>query len=124
MFEAAYDIDERLLATPCLKLVLQPLVENALYHGIRPSGRSGVISVKLRAEHGYARVEVIDDGVGMSALKRTLVVGNEIPGEYIGLCGTIDRLRLFCGVETPIEIFSEVGKGTTLVVRLPIGWPL
>lgn len=121
MFEAEYDIDESILDTPTLKLVLQPLVENAIYHGIRPLGRPGVIGIRLWGDGNFAYASVEDDGVGMTEekLEETIMVGNAIPGEYIGLCGTIDRLKLFCGDDDPVEIRSESGRGTCVTVRLP-----
>jgi two-component system sensor histidine kinase YesM len=122
LFEAEYDIDESLLHAPMLKLVVQPLVENAIYHGIRPSGHAGVISLRVWREPSFLCVSVSDNGVGMSAEKLASVMHachDVRMGEYIGLCGPVDRLRLFCNMETPLHIRSDEGLGTCVTVFVP-----
>jgi two-component system sensor histidine kinase YesM len=122
LFEVEYEIDESLLKMPMLKLVIQPLVENAIYHGIRPSGRNGIISLRVWRETSLLCISVSDNGVGMSAEKLADVMNacrDVRMGEYIGLCGTIDRLRLFCGIENPLRISSDPGFGTRVTVFIP-----
>ncbi len=126
LFEVEYDIDESLLSKSVLKLILQPIVENALYHGIRESGHSGVIKIKLWKEEEKINISVSDNGKGISEERiKSLLEGrslnndkSSIKGEGIGLCGTIDRLRLFYHIENPIKIESVVGKGTKIIINL------
>ena len=67
LFEARFDLDPRTERLPMLKLVLQPLAENALYHGIRSQGRHGVITITTRLEAPHLVMEVADDGAGMES---------------------------------------------------------
>ena len=124
LFETKFDIDTTILDVPMLKLVVQPLVENSIYHGIRPAQRSGTISLRAWRENGDLMISVADDGIGMTGEKLASILGEEKSardGEHIGLCGTIDRLRLFTGTDTPLEIESEEGSSTLVTVRVPLG---
>lgn len=80
VFAVSYDLDPSVDEVPLLKLVLQPLVENALYHGIRASGRKGTILLTTRREASYARIEIADDGNGMDreAIERALRVDSPV----------------------------------------------
>lgn len=126
--EAAADLEN----IPVLKLMLQPLVENALYHGLKPLARKGKIRVVAEMdiaafdtaqlcplEHPQIlRISVIDDGVGMSPHQlRTL--SNFVPGSHFGFAGTRERLRLYYGQEV-VTISSEPGQGTTIQLTLPL----
>jgi two-component system sensor histidine kinase YesM len=124
LFETEYDIDGSLLDAPMLKLVVQPLVENSIYHGIKPAQRKGLISLRAWSENGDMLISVADDGIGMTDEKLASILCREKTaqdGEQIGLCGTIDRLRLFTGTQTPLDIESRTGSGTRVTVRIPLG---
>ena len=66
MFEAEYEIDEKLLDITVPKLILQPLVENSLYHGIRLKGEKGIIKISVYKKEERVHIVVFDTGVGMS----------------------------------------------------------
>ena len=123
LFEVRYDIDAGIghLAIP--KLILQPLAENALYHGIRPKGSPGWIRIGAKDCRDHLELTVADDGVGMGGDMKP----EESPwgktvssGAGFGLCGTIERLRIFYGVEDIVKITSEPGKGTLILIRIPV----
>lgn len=126
LFEVEYDIDETLLSKSVLKLILQPIVENALYHGIRESGHAGIIKIELWKEAEYFYLSVADNGVGISEDKRKQLMEGRfsqkdkkcVKGEGIGLCGTIDRLKLFYHIDNPLQIESSLGKGTKVIIKL------
>lgn len=148
VFAVSYDLDPAVNEVPLLKLVLQPLVENALYHGIRASGRKGTISLVTRRAGDVAVIELADDGNGMSpeAIGKALRVDwpvrpegtggdggqaattpspeKPVPdtsvGSGVGLRGTVERLRIFYGREDVIGIRSEPGKGTRVTIRIPL----
>jgi two-component system sensor histidine kinase YesM len=122
LFEAVYDIDERLLSLLMPKLVLQPLVENAIYHGIRPSGHTGIISIAIWDGEGEVFISVTDNGAGIPPDRLESILGpagGVLEGEHIGLCGTIARLKLFCKTDKPLEVRSDPGFGTCVTVRIP-----
>jgi two-component system sensor histidine kinase YesM len=121
MFRAEYEIDEAAKRYRILKLVLQPFVENALYHGIRPTGRSGTIRVRAKESSGSVQLEVEDDGAGMTEEQvERLMSGKELGREPgFGVWGTIERLKLFYGVENIVRIESGEGRGTKISIRVP-----
>lgn len=118
LFEVEYDIDKRILNQPFLKLVLQPLVENALYHGLKPLGKKGNILIKaeLNQEDKKILVSVIDSGVGIKPSE----LGKVINGtkKSFGLSGTIERLKIYSGNEDVVYVSSEVGIGTTIQITM------
>lgn len=110
------------------KLLLQPLVENALYHGVLPKGK-GNIAVAIAAEGEYLVITVSDDGVGMTeeqraALWKKLYEDPEDDGEYrhgVALRNIVRRLNLIYGARHHFEIDSVPGEGTTVRFCLACG---
>ncbi|QBE96009.1 Sensor histidine kinase YpdA [Blautia producta] len=105
-----------------LKMVLQPLVENSVNHGIRPKETPGVVYVEGIEEDGYLKFTVEDDGVGMDEdkireLNRENISTNE---KSFGLRGTIERMRIFYESDIDYTIKSTKGRGTTIVLRIPV----
>ena len=121
-------------------MILQPLVENAITHGIREMTGDGVITLGVdREEEGFIRVSVTDNGVGMSAEQiakvfakaegRTVPDGDDLSSETgstgIGLENVIRRLRLFYGRDDILSIHSEGHMmGTEVTLLLPAGGEL
>ncbi|MCX7709501.1 MAG: sensor histidine kinase [Clostridia bacterium] len=122
MFEVSYDIDEEAKSYKILKLVLQPFVENALYHGIRPKNASGNISVSAKCREDCILLQITDDGVGMDEgdVKKLTSGKAERENPGFGVWGTIERLRIFYGVEDVVSIESQKGVGTTVSIRIPL----
>lgn len=111
--EVAFDTDPAVDNLLIPKLILQPLVENALYHGLRPNGNRGLITVKTHADKHDAILSVIDNGVGISdeAIAQALSTEkNEDSG--FGLKGTIERLRLFYEDAVSVQIGRAPEGGT------------
>ena len=103
------------------KLTLQPLVENALYHGVKLKRGLGHIYVVGRAEGEDILLQVTDDGVGMEPerleeLTRALEQGDRVG---FGLSTVHERVRLFFGAPYGLSISSQPGVGTTVSVRIP-----
>lgn len=113
-----------------LKFILQPLVENSLYHGLRDSGRKGHIRVHARVQNRDIIFSVTDSGVGMlpSQLKKVTEEINQkqISGKRIceggfGLQNVQQRLRLVYGEKAGLVIESEWDEGTVITVIIPGG---
>ena len=103
------------------KLTLQPLVENALYHGVKLKRGLGHIYVIGRSEGDDILLQVTDDGVGMEPerleeLTRALEQGDRVG---FGLSTVHERVRLFFGPPYGLSISSQPGVGTTISVRIP-----
>jgi two-component system sensor histidine kinase YesM len=118
LFEFKMDIDERANNYRILKLVLQPLVENSIYHGIKPTRRDGNIFISTSLQKDYIELVVQDDGIGISnkILER---IKNETLGG-IGLRGTMERLNIFYNGSAKFEFESKIGCGTKITIHVPI----
>nr|WP_255807252.1 sensor histidine kinase [Cohnella mopanensis] len=123
IFEVQYDVDERCNQFPILKLVMQPLVENSIYHGIRPKGTKGTIRISAHLAEGAMKISIADDGVGMSEDQLAQILQTERKGQIksFGLWGTMERLRIFYGDRSNIRIESDPGKGTTITFFIYMG---
>jgi two-component system, sensor histidine kinase YesM len=95
-----------------LKLLLQPIVENAIYHGLESKIGEGRIKVTGTIENNWVIFKVSDDGIGIEDL-------HSIKHGY-GLTNVIERLQLFYGKESSLTISSKAEVGTTVEIRFPI----
>ncbi len=116
------DVDENICDDYILKMILQPLVENAVNHGIRPKTTRGMVCVEGKEEDGYLCFSVADDGVGMSSekmaeLQRENLDSNE---KSFGLRGTIERIKIFYEQDIGYDIQSTEGRGTVITLRVPV----
>ena len=105
------------------KLILQPLVENSIYHGIRLKGEAGTIRVSSKMEDGRLVITVRDTGVGMSRQQIDVILSAEKDSEVsqsdsFGLWGTIQRVRIYTGNRDVVQINSEVGEFTEVTFTL------
>lgn len=111
------------------KLILQPLVENAYVHGIKPKQGSGSIMIEAHRKGDTLEISVMDNGVGMNqdGIDKILrLLEGDAPGiknqynwQSIGLKNVHDRIRYLYGEEYGIQITSTVGVGTMICVVLP-----
>ncbi|MDR1539334.1 MAG: sensor histidine kinase [Clostridiales bacterium] len=104
-----------------MRMTLQPLVENAVRHGLQPRRGGGLVEVRAHAEDGDLYIAVRDDGVGMSQEQADSLFHAQDPGSLsrIGLVGTHERLRHMFGREYGITITSGVNSGVRIIVRVP-----
>lgn len=121
ILDYAIRIDPALRETRLPKLTLQPLVENALYHGIKRKRGKGHISVASRREGDCVLIQVADDGAGMTEerlaqLNRALETGERVG---FGLVTVHERLRLLFGPPYGLTLSSREGAGATVTVRVP-----
>lgn len=122
IFTDTYEVDERVLKLKVLKLILQPIAENALYHGIKPKGEKGNIKLKAELVGNLVRISIEDNGVGMTEEELDKVIGDKIDKNNLsfGLRGTIERLRIFYGISDVYEIESHKRYGTKVTITIPI----
>lgn len=117
LFEISMDIDKRSNEYKILKLVLQPIVENSIYHGIKPNRRRGKIFISTCLKDDYVELIVQDDGVGISEDKLNDI--KELNTEGIGLRGTMERLNIFYNGKSKLEVESKLGFGTKVTIHIP-----
>ncbi len=120
-----WDIPESVESCHIIKLFLQPILENAIYHGIKPKRMSGEIYIKAEVLSGNTlRVVVFDNGVGMSpdtlqALKEKITSEYLLQKEGIGLYNVNQRIKILYGHDYGIDISSTEQIGTSVVVTIP-----
>ncbi|MEK3700847.1 sensor histidine kinase [Paenibacillus sp. FSL R10-2199] len=116
--------DDELLECRVLKLMLQPIVENAILHGVVPSARGGLILIRVYGEGGDLFIEIMDNGPGMSREKMRLLLESGREGSAsrfsgIGVRNVHERICRMYGEPYGITLFSEEGLYTKVVIRLP-----
>ena len=119
IFTDEYEIEEGLSSIRVPRLILQPLVENSIYHGIRPKGEHGVIRVTVKRQEDFLFLSVYDNGIGMSAHQRELLFSGKDSRSF-GFQGTIERIRYYYKTEDVFEIHSVEGKYCEIILKLPL----
>lgn len=105
----------------CLpKLTIQPLVENALYHGVKEKRGKSAIRISCQKGEGDVLIVVEDNGIGMKPERKEELKAALESGERagFGLAAVHERIKLYCGREFGVQIFSEYGSGTRVEVRI------
>mgnify|MGYP000946072807 FL=1 len=122
-FEYSIDVDEEVLSYSSLKLMLQPLVENAIYHGMEFMDGDGEIDVKVFKEDDSLYFTITDNGLGMSEdMVETLLSKDFAPskkGSGIGAKNVNERIKLYFGSEYGLKVESEPDEGTKITIHLP-----
>lgn len=123
VFEVIYDVDESIKNCFMIKLILQPLVENAIYHGFRENDLQGTIQIRAKDDGDFVLLQVEDDGIGMDKEKLEEVVSRteNNQGKRFGLFGTLQRINLYYQQSNRklVDIKSQKGKGTTITIWIP-----
>lgn len=114
-FKVIYEIDEQALQYKTIKFILQPIVENAIYHGIEPKKGIGTIKITLSKIEDKLRFQIIDDGVGMYE-----VMDHNRNFSGLGIENVNERLIKNFGEVSELKIFSKVNEGTKVEFYLPI----
>ena len=123
--QVVWDMEEALLDCKIVKLTFQPLMENAIYHGIKPKLGKGIIAVTGRIEGDCIRIEIMDDGEGMTpeAVEKLNLSMHEnyIQGDtHIGMRNVNQRLKLFFGEEYGLSVTSRYKKCTMIGIIIPV----
>lgn len=100
-------------------LILQPIVENAIRHGLYQKLSGGQIIITIDKRKGYYRITVQDDGLGISPERLKYIFDTSIPKKSIGLTNVNQRLIALYGPKNHLKIFSRVDKGTIVIMKIP-----
>lgn len=119
IFTDEYEIEEGLSSIRVPRLILQPLVENSIYHGIRPKGEHGVIRVTVKRQEDFLFLSIYDNGIGMSAHQRELLFSGKDSRSF-EFQGTIERIRYYYKTEDVFEIHSTEGEYCEIILKLPL----
>jgi two-component system, sensor histidine kinase YesM len=107
-FQYIENVDQVLLDKPILKLLLQPFIENAIYHGLEPKVGEGTIELNGRLADGLVTFTIMDNGVGIEDLEET--------ERGYGIRNVRERLKLFYGQDSRLSISSKVNEGTCIEI--------
>jgi two-component system sensor histidine kinase YesM len=115
-------VDEDVMECAIVKLVLQPLVENALYHGLKYKTTQGNIIITGGREGDLVILKIQDDGIGMSKEALASVFKKKTSDKRhngVGMKNIEDRLKMHYGPDYGLFVESEEGRGTTVTVTIP-----
>jgi len=122
-FTYSIEVDEKMLDFASIKLIIQPLIENSIYHGVEFMGGDGEILVKTYSKETDLYIDVIDNGLGMLQEVADTLLTNESKRERkssgIGLKNVHERIQLYFGKNYGLEIYSEPDEGTTIRIHMP-----
>lgn len=111
----SFNVDESLLSTKVPKIIIQPIVENSIYHGIKNIPGNGVINITVSKNNGYLNITVEDNGIGFEKskqFKKTKIGG-------VGIKNVDKRIKFYYGNEYGIQIKS-VSSGSAVILKLPL----
>lgn len=123
-FDVVWDVKPEAYDCKIIRIVLQPLIENAIYHGVKPLSTKGTIRISGESMEGMVVLTVCDNGLGMSETELERVresLGKEEirEGKHIGLSNVDKRLKLYFGEEHGLQIDSREGLGTSVQICIP-----
>lgn len=123
-FSYSIESDENTLNLTSIKLIVQPLIENAIYHGMEYMSGDGDIVVKSYRKEKDLYIDIIDNGLGMpqeiaDKLLIEKVNNGQKKGSGIGLRNVHERIKLYFGEEYGLEVYSEPDEGTTIRIHMP-----
>lgn len=125
MIRMHYDIpDESILDYKILKFTLQPIIENAIFHGLEPKKGIGNIKIEIREENDRIIISIEDDGIGMSKQRiNEILLGNNkkksTEFSSIGIKNIDERLKLIYGQQYGLKLKSKKGKYTRVSIIIP-----
>ncbi|PUU88694.1 MULTISPECIES: sensor histidine kinase [Halanaerobium] len=125
-YEYIIDVeDHEIMDKHIPKLILQPIVENAIYHGLLPSEKKGLVIVKGYRENKNIYFKIVDNGVGIPAAKvdeiNKILTGRletDDQQKYFGLRNVDQRLKLMYGGSSGLRVESDQGEKTTVIIRI------
>jgi two-component system sensor histidine kinase YesM len=118
-FDVEVDADEDIMEYETLNLILQPLIENAIDHGIDLlEDRRGRISIIGKREEDNIKLIVEDNGVGMTKEKADSIL--TLGSKGYGVRNVNERIQLYYGKEYSLQVDSQVGEGTKITICIPV----
>lgn len=123
VFDYICEVPEEYLDYLIVKMTMQPIIENAIVHGIEPTGTYGVIRVYARAEGGALYISIEDNGIGMDGTEIREILKakkNKNSMSGIGVTNVDERLKLIYGPDYGLIFEGEEGKFTRVTIHIPM----
>ena len=119
-FIYSFDVDEECLNYLCNKIILQPIIENAIYHGIDRMVDEGKINIGIHQKGDTILFTVEDNGVGMTEEQCEEILHKDASDRVgIGIKNVNDRIKIYFGEEYGLTIQSELDEGTRVTISMP-----
>lgn len=121
LFSYSTEIDESIIEEKIPKLILQPLLENSIYHGIKAKGKDGILKICAKDLGNQILIEVTDNGKGMDEQKLGEIKSNlekAILADNYGLYNVYERLKIYYKDDFDLNIQSQIDKGCKISLRL------
>lgn len=119
-FSYSFDVDEECLKYYCNKITLQPIIENAIYHGLDRMVDEGEIRISVKSRENNLIFMVEDNGIGMTKEQcREILEGTSGDKTGIGIRNVNNRIKIYFGEEYGIRIDSELDEGTKVIITMP-----
>ena len=115
-YEGGKEIYQNLMVP---RLSIEPIVENAVCHGLEPKEEQGYIRVNISKNHAALKIHIEDNGVGFDS-EKIVVKSEDKNHSHVGLWNTNKMIHNLCGNEYGLNIESEIGKGTIVEIHLPL----
>ena len=124
LFDVVWEVDEGIYGCAIINICLQPIIENAVYHGLKPKDEKGLLKIKGQAYGSRIVFAIEDDGVGMDGktieeLNRRLLDDNAQNSSHIGLLNVNQRIRIIFGNAYGVFVRSRQNGGTVVLIELP-----
>ncbi len=122
-FAFKIDLPPNLCQYKTVKLILQPIIENAIYHGINKIQEKGYIFINVVKEDTFIKFEIIDNGYGISKENIKKIINQESTSHHssgVGIKNVNERIKLSYGSDYGIKIDSEFEVGTTVSIKVPL----
>lgn len=120
-FQYSFEVQESCLHYYCNKITLQPIIENAIYHGLNRMIDEGFIEIRIFEDGDDVVFTVEDNGVGMTKEQCESILHKEVKGQTggIGIKNVNDRVKIYFGEQYGMKIESELDEGTKVSIRMP-----
>lgn len=120
-FQYSFEVQESCLGYYCNKITLQPIIENAIYHGLNRMIDEGFIEIRIFEDGDDVVFTVEDNGVGMTKEQCESILHKEVKGQTggIGIKNVNDRVKIYFGEQYGMTIESELDEGTKVSIRMP-----
>ncbi len=121
-FKCNISVSPELLDNECIKLILQPLVENSLLHGFKDVENGGIIDISIKSIEHKVIFQIYDNGCGTDILKMNKIINdnNKDKSEGFAISSVNNRIKLYYGEEYGLTFLKQIGKGTKVQVVLPL----
>ncbi|MCG8483842.1 MAG: sensor histidine kinase [Clostridia bacterium] len=123
IFDIEYDIPDDILEYKTIKFIMQPIVENAIFHGFEDIDHTGVIKISACVEEDFLYITISDNGVGMTEEELENVIKRKPSKKQyleIGIKNVDDRIKFYCGEACGLFLKSVKNVGTTAAFKLPL----